>query len=158
MKRHAPWEIADFFGCYVAQDKEGSWFLYNEKPIQWAVYGSWSTEGPNVDITALVDEPIGHIWTHLYKPHSDNKDTANYSKQGNSDNKDSANSSENSKNEQKEYCILGHALSRELSRQVNEAMKDGWKPYGGVAVEHLPKSDGYETDSQYFYQAMVRGL
>ena len=89
MIKHTPQEIADFFGCYVAQDKEGPWYLYydGEEPIQWS-YSKWYVDsGRYIDITKFVIEPENHNWRHLYKPQLDNKATANYSKPTDFDNK-----------------------------------------------------------------------
>ena len=33
MIRRTPQDIADFFGCYVAQNEKGRWKLYCAKPI-----------------------------------------------------------------------------------------------------------------------------
>ena len=67
MRKRTPQEIADFFGCYIAQDRDGSWYLYDEKPIEWSVYGTWSTEKAAIKINELVITPECHDWTRLYE-------------------------------------------------------------------------------------------
>ena len=32
MIKRTPQEIADFFQCYVAQDEDGDWYMYKDKP------------------------------------------------------------------------------------------------------------------------------
>ena len=32
MNKHTPQEWADWTGCYIAQDEDGAWFLYRDKP------------------------------------------------------------------------------------------------------------------------------
>ncbi len=49
-----------------------------------------------------------------------------------------------------QYTIVCYTtLPEKLSQKVNEHIKDGWKPIGGVAVS---VQDGEE----HFYQAMVK--
>lgn len=142
MIKRTPQQIADFFGCYVAQNKNGDWHMFFGKPysttIHWCLYDS--TEGSMEIDSCAVDVPANHLWTMLYEPRMQKPDHSSdvYIEE--------------------EYCILRHGVSRTLSKLVIEAMQEGWKPLGGVAVEHLPTSDGYATDSSFFYQAMVRGV
>ena len=126
MIRRAPQAFADFFGCSVAQDSDGSWYLFDEKPIQWGVYGTWSTgDGRALDITEFVITPKDHDWTILYEPHSDNKDSSYYSKQADSDNKPEY------------HTITAHAEidMEEFEQGVMVWIERGWKPSGGISFD-----------------------
>ena len=102
----------------------------------------------------MVIVPSNHDWTHLYEPHSDNKSESSYADQADSDNKP------DHLGEvfiHQEYSLLMNIDQIELVSQINKMMSEGWRLLGGIAVEHLPKSEGYVRDS-CFYQAMVRGV
>ena len=50
MIRRDPQEIADFFGCYVAQNPEtGGWYLFREKPERDETLG-WVTTSGNENV------------------------------------------------------------------------------------------------------------
>ncbi len=144
MIKRTPQEIADFFGCYVAQDKIEDWYLYRKKPScdgekRWKCMKDDRIQG--FLEPSAVNAPGDHEWTHLYEP---------------------SNSSEKPDHLgevfiHQEYCLLTNIDQIELVSQINKMMAEGWLPQGGIAVEHLPKSEGYVRDS-CFYQAMVRGV
>lgn len=175
MIKRTPQEIADFFGCYVARDKVcGTFFdLYEEKPEINHEREWWDNARGNsgyLHVGSVDVDLENHDWTHLYEPHSDNKDTANYSKSADFDNKDSANSCEVSRNKQdeaprqsevfihKEYKVICADNQEKLQDKVTLAINEGWNCQGGIAVEHLSMADGYVDDRAIFYQAMVRGV
>lgn len=88
-------------------------------------------------------------------------------KQENSGNKDGSyyQDSENSENKHQsevhthfEYTVEHSYQLNPLISRIKCLMNDGWKPQGGIEVEHLPKSEGYADDACYYYQAMVRGV
>lgn len=120
MIKRTPQEIADFFGCYVAQDMSDRWYAYEEKP-HMERNNTWDIDcGRSVSIIGddLFDIPADHDWTHLYEPqitcekriknaratheermeapYPDNKSEACYADQYDSDNKPGA---------RKEYAI-----------------------------------------------------
>ena len=68
MIRRTPQEIADFFGCYVAETESGFWFMIRHKPS--LENGEWITRcGLPYDIDSnIVEAPADHDWTHLYEP------------------------------------------------------------------------------------------
>lgn len=49
------------------------------------------------------------------------------------------------------YKIIEESYTVDLEREVNKAIKQGWKPIGGVCCD-----TAYGSGS-YFYQAMVLG-
>lgn len=53
-----------------------------------------------------------------------------------------------------EYTILFSSHIEVLSVQVNAAIKEGWRPIGGVSCA-IASNPGYRTEYQYT-QAMVR--
>ena len=175
MIKRLPQEIADFFECYVAQDKSGDWYLYEKAPaidLSKAIWtdGGVSTRGMS---DTFMDFPEGHDWTKLYGPQgnqgksegdfpcsteradSDNKEAPYSEKQADSDNKEAPHQSQ--VHVHAEYCIVTNVNPVGLSGHVRELVSEGWRPQGGVAVEHLPKSEGYVQDCCY-HQAMVRGM
>lgn len=71
--KRTPQEIADFFGCYVAMDKDGLWYLYEGKPM--VCEGRWKV-GDTGDCRCLgysgkffLDIPQSSNWRTLYRPH-----------------------------------------------------------------------------------------
>lgn len=172
MNKHTPQEWADITGCYVARDEGKSCFnIYEVKPVRNYKRNWWSNPGGDfgeLPTAAVPEEYYSDDWSILYGPH--NKSEGCYTDQAESDNKriNSKSGESCQKSDlcphsgevytQKEYCILGHGIDRTLAKLVIKAMEEGWKPLGGVAVEHLSTSDGYATDSSFFYQAMVRGV
>lgn len=141
MNSHTPQEWADWTGCYVVQSKEGGWYLLSRKPKldgnNW-----WGNEEPAIRIDErLVSFSANHDWTTLYEPRK--ADNAPH---------------QSEVFIHREYALVGGDSQTDLSGKVNVMMNHGWKLQGGVAVEHLPISDGYADDRSFFYQAMVRGL
>lgn len=150
MIKRTPQEIADFFGCYVAQDTTGYWFVYENKPRPSAIYKLWncSTGDRSCILSRLIDVPFNHDWRCLYEPQSGN--------QGKTEEDFPNHISEVYTH--KEYKIIADNDPHKLINKVTKRLNEGWKPQGGVAVEHLPISDGYVDDVAIFYQAMVRGV
>lgn len=54
-----------------------------------------------------------------------------------------------------EYEILYAKNEDALADKVNEWIKEGWQPFGGIGVEAMPSED---WDNQYttLYQAIVK--
>ena len=72
MIKRTPQEIVDFFGCYVAMDRNGEWFLYTEKPVLDDELGAWDLGEEDceiTDITAFITDEPDHDWTILYEPY-----------------------------------------------------------------------------------------
>lgn len=73
--RRTPQEIADFFNCYVAMDKDGMWCLYVEEPtIVTVIKDGWRLKNPRRDSflfinDAFLSKPNTIDWRTLYKPH-----------------------------------------------------------------------------------------
>ena len=158
MNRRTPQEIADFFGSYVASDRNGQWFMFKVKPDINKAQGWWTAgkeEEESMLSHRMVIVPSNHDWTHLYEPHSDNKSESSYADQADSDNKPDHLGEVYS---EREYTVIDAGHPYGVIGIVNDYMSKGWKPVGGIAVEHLPIADGYINDSAHFYQAMVRGV
>ena len=66
MIKRTPQEIADFFGCYVAQTFSGYWFVHIDKPIMHK--GAWISHNGIGFPNQLVDAPADHDWEQLYEP------------------------------------------------------------------------------------------
>ncbi len=73
--RRTPQEIADFFNCYVAMDKDGMWCLYVEEPtIVTVIKDGWRLKNPRRDSflfinDAFLSKPNTIDWRTLYRPH-----------------------------------------------------------------------------------------
>ena len=159
MIRRDPQEIADFFGCYVVQDRDtGSWGLCENKVESGETGWRWYTAGNIIPLSPdIVIAPSDHDWTKLYEPSysenqpiSDNKPDPYYARQADSDNKH-----QSEVYTHQEYCICMSCNQLDLASEVNGLMKEGWKPQGGLSVE--PLKPEYKNDC-CLYQAMVRGI
>ena len=171
MIKRTPQEIANFFQCYVAQDKDGDWYIYEKAPVADLSEAIWRDGGRSAVTPheAFMDVPKNHDWTKLYEPQgkegktegdfpnsteqaeSDNKPAPYYEKQADSDNKASHQSQVHVHSE---YDVIYGGYPEQLSIKVTEMMHEGWKPVGGIVC--LPPA--HREDSETFYQAMVRGL
>lgn len=87
------------------------------------------------------------------KSDSDKEDSSCYQDSENFDNKHQSEVYAN-----KEYYVVVSSGLESLRKRVQNMMNSEWKPQGGIAVEHLPKSEGYADVACFYYQAMVRGL
>lgn len=70
MIKKTPQEIADFFGCYVAMDKSGRWYVYRNKPERREKDSFWF-EPLSFSLylnDSLIDIPANHDWHTLYEP------------------------------------------------------------------------------------------
>lgn len=150
MTKRTPQEIADFFGCYVFEaETEGDFYVTKQKPIQdYDCYVMSVDDGALGILSEFVSFPADHDRTHLYEPQSGN--------QGKTEEDFPNHISEVYTH--KEYKIIADNDPHKLINKVTKRLNEGWKPQGGVAVEHLPISDGYVDDGEIFYQAMVRGV
>ena len=160
MIKRTPQEIADFFQCYVAQDEDGTWYMYKDKPMRNEDRGIWvgSIDDPLRIPYMTVEIPGDHFWTILYEPQSAdsiNKEASCSGKAPVSDNKPDHASEVYT---HKEFRIESHTEMAPLASKITALMNEGWMPSGGLVVEHLPMADGYVEDGQVFYVAMVRGV
>lgn len=144
MIKRSPQEIADFFGCYVAQDEAGCFMIYSEKPefiLEDEMYGVknvWvmanKPEGVFEYITSLVDVPKDHDFHILYKPNLSEKPTGSAPHQS-------------EVHTHKEYIIMCADNRITLEQYVIDKINHGWELSGGIAV-----------DKGFFYQTIVRGV
>ena len=157
MIKRTPQEIADFFGCYVAQDDKGAWYAYANKPDMIPatdhVRGYWNSVDDSCSclLYECLSVPENHDWTHLYEPQSadsDNKEASCSEKAPVSENKPDHLGEVYT---HKEYRIE-HSLEIEpLNNRITYLMNRGWKPQGGINVNYSPS---LKTAS--YHQAMVR--
>ena len=164
MIKRGPQEIADFFGCYVAQNEKGAWYIYANKPDMIPATdharGYWNSV--NDSCSYLLYEslfvPENHDWTHLYEPHPYSEKSAD------SINKEASYSekapvSENKPDHlgevytHKEYRVEHHTELTPLMSRITVLMNQGWRPSGGINVNYSPS---LKTAS--YHQAMVRGV
>lgn len=149
MIKRTPQDIADFFGCYVAQTYNGDWFVHTDKPVMHK--GAWVSHTGIGFPNQMVEAPDDHDWIILYKPgpvsekaDSDNDESDVY-KEGRNPITDAPHQS--AVHVHQEYTVFRAEDIQELEAVVNESIPEGWRPIGGIAVYH-----------DLFYQAMVRGL
>ena len=64
MIKRTPQEIADFFQCYVAQDEDGDWYMYKDKPMRNEDRGIWvgSIDDPLRIPYMTVEIPDNHFY------------------------------------------------------------------------------------------------
>lgn len=55
----------------------------------------------------------------------------------------------------KEYKLVRASSSTDLEKNVNNALKDGWKPQGGVAITAVPLENKNKSQA-ILIQAMVK--
>lgn len=48
------------------------------------------------------------------------------------------------------YRVISESYPWELEKKVNEFIKEGWEPQGGIAIER------YGEISAYYFQAMIK--
>lgn len=131
MNQHTPQEWADWTGCYVAQDKGGSFYMFPDKPDMCTDGALWRSDDFFVCIPEeLVDIPADHHWTTLYEPRK--ADNAPHQSEVHT---------------HKEYILVLGSYVDELSSSVTEMMNKGWSPF---------YDPGYSEKQGYWYQAMVR--
>lgn len=154
MTKRSPQEIADFFGCYVAQDQAGSWFLYQDKPIlinENVSFAFWALSEISILLNEkLIDVPANHHWRCLYEPQA--KDPVDVFKDVQR-RKETAPSHLGEVYAHKEYILFSENNPAELMKLVTEKLNDGWELYGSPFSE--ASADSREW---YHYQAMVRGV
>ena len=158
MIKRGPQEIADFFQCYVAQDKDKYWFMYKDKPIRNNFRGIWvgSIEDPLGIPYKTVEIPANHHWTTLYEPQPYSEKSADF------DNKEASYSekapvSENKPDHlgevytHKEFQLVYSDTPAGLSDAVTKLIGRGWSLYSS------PFAMAYGAE-YYLHQAMVRGV
>lgn len=140
MIKRTPQEIADFFKCYVAMDADGEWVMYEEKPKRFDVY--WNL--PNGHSQSLFESFIEDIENHDWKDSLHEPST-----------KDAPHISE--VHTHMEYQVVTDPDAGELFKRINALLSKGWRPQGGIAVEHLESNED-DPSGYILYQAMVRGI
>lgn len=142
MIRRTPQEIADFFGCYVAQDMSDRWYAYQKKP-HMERKNTWVTDdGGSICIIGddLFDIPDNHDWTVLYEPRTTCEERTEAPHQS-------------EVHVHREYVVEHHTELAPLMSRITVLMNDGWMPQGGIFRDW----DKYNSSFRY-YQAMVRGV
>ena len=148
MIKRGPQEIADFFGCYVAQNEKGAWYIYANKPDMIPATdharGYWNSV--NDSCSYLLYEslfvPENHDWTHLYEPHPYSEKSAD------SDNKPDHLGEVYTHKEYRIVTAHKEIDSESFAKGVMAWVERGWIPAGGISFDKHGRP----------YQAMVRGL
>lgn len=149
MIRRTPQEIADFFGCYVAQDDERNWWIYENKPVLDG--DCWLTGGKSDEITRyLVETPEDHVWTKIYSPNvSENLTSSTVSEMekvaGISKKETTREDSAEIAQAKDHYVIAYGDCIAGLTVSVNAYLADGYKLYGNLVI-----------DNGEFYQSMIK--
>lgn len=166
MIKRTPQEIADFFGCYVAQDDKGAWYAYANKPDMIPatdhVRGYWNSVDDSCSclLYECLFVPENHDWTELYEPQgkegktsgkfpcSDNKSKDCYSDQAVSENKPAHLGEVYTHKEYRIVTAHKEIDSESFAKGVMAWVERGWIPTGGISFD----KQGCP------YQAMVRGV
>ena len=145
-----PQEIADFFGGYVAQNRNGEWNLfYSSEPYIDDVYGTWEDDALEIYIDSkLIDVSEGHDWQTLYKPQPIDAIKVFKSIQ---ERKNSAPHQSDVHVHSGYKTVTGYSLS-EFDRKVNDAISEGWKPLSMAIFPVVP------SIGTVYYMAMVRDV
>ena len=160
MIKRTPQEIADFTGCYIAQDFDGSWMAYEIKPTMNKTKRYWilkdSVGAMLIIHSNMLDIPEDHDWMHLYEPQNITQKSEDINAEsGENRQKLDLCPHQSEVYVQKEYRIV-QALSVEgLAAKVANMMENGWKLQGGVSAQPLNDAD---DNLHTFHQAMVRGV
>ena len=157
MRKRTPQDIADFFGCYVAQNRNGAWFGFPEKPDRYG--DSWrigTRNGIFYIMESLLDIPADHDWTQLYEPQKITSESGIINEESgrNCQNPDLY-TCQSEVHTHKEYRVICADNQEKLQGKVTLAINEGWKCQGGVYVQD--RSHIAHVNSAFFYQAMVRG-
>ena len=162
MIKRDPQEVADFLGVYVAQDEDGDWYIFCEKPELNNSCNVWSGGWYmllNPDIIAI---PKAHNWRLLYEPQGKQEksegNSLNSGKKDGSCYQDFADSDNNAPHQSEvyvgeRYVLLGEFNPDTLMQKVQEYLNKGYMLYGNPWTGPDTGSYGY-----IHYQAMVRGL
>lgn len=160
MIKRGPQEIADFFGCYIAQDEDGDWYMYKDKPMRNEDRGIWvgSIDDPLRIPYMTVEIPSNHFWKILYEPQPYSEKSADFiNKEASCSEK--APDSDNKPDHLGEvfigerFVLLGEFQPPSLMQKVDEYLDKGYRLYGN------PWTGPYIPDCGYIhYQVMVRGV
>ena len=152
MIKRTPQEIADFFGCYVAQDEGGEWWVYVNKPIlkedHWATLNEDAFEIGDLPIE--IEVPEDHVWTKLYSPNvSENPTCSTVSEMekavGISEKETTREDSAEITQATSSYIVVYYDCLEGLTENVNAYLSEGYVLCGNLVV-----------DSNEFYQPMIK--
>lgn len=159
MIKRTPQEIADFFQCYVAMDRNGEWNIYENRPAIKNGMSFWVADsGFDAEINkVLLEVPADHDWTHLYEPQpcsekpadSINKEASYSEKAPVSENKPDHTSEIYT---EKEFKLIPAFDPARLEAMISDYLNEGFTLYGNPFVVE---------DRNYgpmIIQAMVRGI
>ena len=143
MIKRTPQEIADFFGCYVAQTFSGDWFV-------------WISNNGIGFPNQLVDAPADHDWEQQYEPRKITPESGIINEEfGKNCQKPDLYTCQSEVHTHKEYRVICADNQEKLQDKVTLAINEGWKCQGGVYVQD--RSHIAHVNFAFFYQAMVRG-
>lgn len=153
MIRRTPQEIADFFGCYVAQDEDLSWWIYRNMPCiakdSW-VFSNGMTVEIDESLISLIEVPEDHVWTKLYSPNvSENPTGSTVSEMekvvGISEKETTKMDSAKIAQATSSYIVIYYDCLEGLTENVNAYLSEGYVLCGNLVV-----------DSNEFYQPMIK--
>ena len=150
MTRRTPQEIADFLGCYIAQDVNQNWWAYIKKPFigdrMW-----FTSDGVAIaNVNFLIETPEDHVWTKLYIPNvSENPTGSTVSEmenvEGISEKETAIKDSEKIEQASDSYIVVYYDCLEGLVENVNAYLSEGYVLCGNLVV-----------DSNEFYQPMIK--
>ena len=152
MIKRTPQEIADFFGCYVAQDENGEWWVYVNKPILEEDH--WATSNEDAfeigDLPIEIEVPKDHVWTKLYSPNvSENPTGSTVSEMENvediSEKETTREDSAEITQAKDSYVVAYGDCIAGLTGSVNAYLSEGYFTLGNLVI-----------DKGEFYQSMIK--
>lgn len=117
MNKRTPQEIADFFGCYVAMDSDGTWYMHETKPEIRDII--WVSQ----------EETLSRLLDELIDWQGDWRDSLHCPQSG---------SFQNGNSSKKERKVVDYRIC--YSVEVEEMLGNGWELYGSPLLD---EDDGY---------------
>lgn len=152
MIERTPQEIADFFGCYVAQDECGEWWVYENKPILKEDHWMSSNEDAFEieDLPIEIEVPEDHVWTKPYSPNvSENPTGSTVSEMekvvGISEKETTKMDSAKIAQTSDSYVVVYYDCLEGLTENVNAYLSEGYLLCGNLVV-----------DNSEYYQPMIK--
>lgn len=155
MIKRTPQEISDFFGCYVAQDECGEWWVYENKPILKEDH--WISSNEDVfeieDLPIEIEVPEDHVWTKVYSPNASENLTCSSSTVSEMENvvgiseKETSSIADNKEQHvtYPQYIVACGGSLATIEESVNFYMSEGYLPFGSLGV-----------NGHWIYQPMIK--
>lgn len=154
MIKRTPQEISDFFGCYVAQDDERNWWIYENKPFLDG--DCWQSDGKCFEVEEYlieIDVPEDHIWTKVYSPNASENLTCSSSTVSKMEKivgiseKETSSIADNKEQHvtYPQYIVACGGSLATIEESVNFYMSEGYLPFGSLGV-----------NGHWIYQPMIK--